>query len=364
MTAVLDAPTRAPEAVCVPRRVLLDALTVTGFAVARRPALPILGAVLIGDGMVRGFDYEKSVRVDVPALTFPTVAVSHGLFLAAVKACKGDVALTVRDGTLYVGHAALPLLDVADYPLLPALADPAFTVIGGERLSAVTVAAGRNATLPTFTGVVFDADGRGVVECAATDRYRLSVATVAGWAGDPFRFLLPARFVAEVAKRVKGDPVSLSLPVGPVGAQLVTVRSGAVTWTTRVLDGEFPKFRALIPQDAPLVFTVPDGAGLLAAVKAAGGFAERNTPVRLVADGDGVTVSVFADGCASFEQTVPAIVESALTVAFNPSYLADFLAQTKGGAVTFCVTDVNRPWLIGGGDGGVTRLLMAVRLVG
>ena len=136
---------------------------------------------------------------------------------------------------------------------------PAFTLKASVLRDAlmVHVAAGKDDTLPTLTGVhVSWTDGEPIV-FAATDRYRLAIATV-GEAGEgDGAFLLPRRDAIELIKVLPKPKRGL-----PDADVVVTVTKDHVTVFMvhdgstfskeyRTLDGEFPKYRGLLPKSDP-----------------------------------------------------------------------------------------------------------------
>ena len=147
----------------------------------------------------------------------------------------------------------------------------------------VAVAAGRDDTLPVLTGIRIEIDGD-TVTLAATDRYRLAVRELA-WSPEQTGLetvaLVPARTLADTAKALAGcESVDVALARSSNGEGLVGFDGGGRRTTTRLLEGEFPKYRSLLPTESASVADVDTGA-LVEAVKRVALVAERNTPVRL-----------------------------------------------------------------------------------
>jgi len=124
----------------------------------------------------------------------------------------------------------------------------------------VHIAAGRDDTLPTLTGVKVTWSKGEPIRFAATDRYRLAVATVdrgrciTEGEGD---FLLPRKDAIDLVKQLpkprKRDtrvvPVSVTQTNGYVTFHWVHEGS-TVSAEFRTLDGQFPKWQSLIPTEA------------------------------------------------------------------------------------------------------------------
>lgn len=137
-----------------------------------------------------------------------------------------------------------------------------------RELAAVTVAAGKDDTPPTLTGVRIEWEP-GVIRMVATDRFRLAVTE---WRGESVKdavagsALVPAK---ELAAYVKGLPKpSRGFPDFPVTLTLDVIEnshstSHAVTFTCTTydgqqvrrvvgLDGDFPKWALLFPDEREL----------------------------------------------------------------------------------------------------------------
>ncbi len=370
----------------VERDTLADAVAWAARTLPSRPPLPVLACLVLTateSGLtLSSFDYEVSSRVEVDAdLDEPGVVLVPGRLLADIARSLPGAPVTVQtDGTrlaIACGRSSfrLPTLPVEDYPTLPAMPASSGTVSGASFAAAVAqvaVAAGRDDTLPTLTGIRMEIEGS-TITLAATDRYRLAVREFA-WepasADVSAQILVPARTLADTAKSLAGvDEVVIALASGGSGEGLVGFEGDSRRTTTRLLDGEFPKYRSLLPSESSAVATV-ETAELIETVKRVALVAERNTPVRLAFDGSEVTVRAGAGDDAQADEAVSCTLEGdPIDIAFNPAYLLDGL--TAGGAATtrFSFTQATRPAVLTAVNDGDTApdyryLLMPVRLTG
>lgn len=370
----------------VERDALADAVAWAARTLPSRPSLPILAGLLIEadtSGLViSSFDYETSSRVEVGAdVNQPGRALVSGRLLADIGRSLPAQPVTVTlDGTrvaVVCGKSSftLPTFPVEDYPALPAMPSSSGTIPGDVFASAVAqvaVAAGRDDTLPTLTGIRIEVEGA-MITLAATDRYRLAMREFSWSPSTPslsVNALVPARTLAETARSLAGaDTVNVSLAEG--GEGLMGFEGEGRRTTTRLLDGEFPKYRSLLPNETLSEATVNTGA-LIESVKRVALVAERNTPVRLTfSDGEVVLTAGTFDEAQATESVECALQGDGLEIAFNPQYLLDGLGALDAAFTRLAFTQSTRPAVLSGVDevDGQTSadyryLLMPVRLAG
>lgn len=358
------------------------AVTTVAKSLPTRPVMPVLGGVKLtatNHLVVDGFDYETSTSITVSSEVFTegTVIVSGRLLADIAKALpKKPVDLELDGSRVRVSCGAakftLPVLPADEYPPLPVFPEMSAELsadVFQEVVGQVSIAAGKDDTLPMLTGVKVEADA-GVLSLAATDRFRLAVRRL-DWAGPEVDVLIPAKTLVDVARNVSGDRLSLGFVEG-----LFAAESAGVKTTTRMLDSDFPKFRQLFPAEYQSVALI-DTQVLSDAVKRCALVAERGAQVRFdLADGQ-VAVSAGGDDLGRSEEIIACEYQGEpLTIAFNPQYLLDGLGAV-GGRVLMGFTVPNRPAVLHPwGEEGVpdvpcsavstefTYLLMPVRLPG
>ena len=372
----------------VERDVLADAVAWAARTLPSRPSLPVLAGLVLNVGdevlTISSFDHEVSARVQVACdVDDPGVALVSGRLLSDIARSLPALPVTLSaEGTRVIitcGRSSftLPTLPVEDYPRLPTM-PPASGEIKGTLFATavgqVAIAAGRDDTLPTLTGIRLEIEGTRLV-LAATDRYRLAVREF-DWSplsiGLTAHALIPARTLAETAKALaSADVMSIALAPSGAGEGLIGFEGNGRRTTTRLLDGEFPKYRTLLPNEAASIALV-ETAMLAEAVKRVSLVAERNTPVHLNFDGSEVVLSAGVGDDAQANEAVEATVDGdTLEIAFNPTYLLDGLAAIDSPIARFSFTQATRPAVLTGvADVSATPsdeyryLLMPVRLTG
>jgi DNA polymerase III subunit beta len=367
----------------VERDALADAVAWTARSLPARPAVPVLGGVLLevdADALtVSGFDYEVSAQADleVHTATAGRALVSGRLLADITRALPPHPVEVGVDGprvTIACGNTrfTLPTMPVEDYPSLPVMPTTAGVVDSAQFAQAVqqvAIAAGRDDTLPMLTGVRLEIEGE-QLRLAATDRYRLAVRELL-WkpeqASLSVQVLIPARTLAESAKTLtSGSDVTLALSSGGAGEGMIGFAGPGRRTTTRLLDAEFPKYRSLFPSEFLATVDV-SVAPLVEAVKRVALVADRGLPVRLeLADG-GLSLTAGGDDEGRAEEQIEAAYTGdPLTVGFNPNFLLDGLAAVHASVARLSFTNATKPAVITGVDGdGVADyryLIMPVRL--
>ncbi|MCW2674028.1 MAG: dnaN1 [Frankiales bacterium] len=378
----------------VERDALADAVVWTARSLPARPPMQVLLGLLLETtdaGLsVSGFDYEVSSQISVAVTTAEPgrVLVPGRLLSEIVRSLPPqhvDLRLEGSRLVLTCGAArfTLPTLPVEDYPALPSMPTTAGALesdVFGAAVAQVALAAGRDDTLPVLTGVRIEIEGDQLT-LAATDRYRLAVRTLQWKPEQPdlsATALVPARTLADTAKALTSGPeVTLALSTGGAGEGMIGfegVANGTGRRTTsRLLEGEFPKYRSLLPSESSSHAEV-ETAPFVEAVKRVSLVAARNAPVRLSFSAEGVVLEAGGQDDAQASERLECGWETSdaaeMSIAFNPQYLLDGLGAVDSDTTTLAFTGPTRPAVLTGKRDPDTPvadyryLLMPVRLSG
>ncbi|CAB4964142.1 MAG: DNA polymerase III subunit beta [Actinobacteria bacterium] len=349
---------------------------------------PLLSGLMItaeASGLtLSSFDYEVSGRVSVEAVVdTPGRVLVPGRLLSDIARSLPAQPVTLQlEGsrvTLECGRSSftLPTMSADDYPELPQMPTSAGVVAGASFAAAVAqvaVAASSDETISFLTGIRLEMSGS-MITLAATDRYRLAVRELT-WAPESLSIdaaaLVPARVLADTAKTLAGhESVVIALAGSGQDEGLLGIHGGGRSTTTRLLGGEFPKYRTLLPAEANTIASV-DTAALVEAVKRVSLVAERNTPLRMRFSGDEVDLQAGSgDEAQAVEALDATITGDDIEIAFNPRFLLDGLSALDAPVVRFAFTVSNKPAVLtGAAERGAEPapefryLLMPVRLTG
>ncbi|MFE9028776.1 DNA polymerase III subunit beta [Streptomyces iakyrus] len=372
----------------VERDVLAEAVAWAARSLPARPPAPVLAGLLLkaeeGQLSLSSFDYEVSARVSVEAEVDEegTVLVSGRLLADICRALPNRPVEISTDGvraTVVCGSSRFTLhtLPVEEYPALPQMPNATGTVPGEVFASAaaqVAIAAGRDDTLPVLTGVRIEIEGD-TVTLASTDRYRFAVREFLWKPENPEASavaLVPAKTLLDTAKALtSGDQVILALSGSGSGEGLIGFEGAGRRTTTRLLEGDLPKYRTLFPTEFNSVAVI-ETAPFVEAVKRVALVAERNTPVRLSFEQGVLILEAGSSDDAQAVERVDAQLEGDdISIAFNPTFLLDGLSAIDSPVAQLSFTTSTKPALLSGkpaldaeADDAYKYLIMPVRLSG
>ncbi len=357
------------------RDVLADALATAGrAATGRTGSLPVLSGVRIdlrGDELrVTGTDLELTIQVDIGVSGDADGATVLPARLAAdiVRSLEaGAVTIEVDqdDARISAGRSqfAVRPLSIDDFPRLPDAAADAVTLpVGtfGEALRQVARAASGDESRPILTGVLLAAEDDGL-RLVATDSYRLAVRDLPGTSvlRSDQKVLVPSRALNELARLLPGTgEVTLRL-----GERDATFEVGGARLSTRLIEGEFPNYRQLIPQHYPNRLTV-GRESLLDAVRRVKLLARDSTPIRLSMSPDALELTATTQDIGQAAESLDAKYEGAeMVVAFNPDYLSAGVDAVTSDEVVLETLDAMKPAVLRSSEASdFLYLLMPVRV--
>jgi DNA polymerase-3 subunit beta len=369
------------------RDTLVEALSTAGRAVATRGgALPVLSGVrleVVGDQLrLAGSDLDLTIQVDAAVNGIADgIAVLPARLVADIVRALEPGAVTFESGEDEVritsgrSQFAVRILPADEFPRLPfpaegdtAKAGDAVTLVAGEfaeALRQVVRAASSDDSLPVISGVLMTAEGvngQSGLRLVATDRYRLAVRDLPGTTvlRDNQRVLVPGRALSELQRLLAGaESVTLRL-----GERDASFEVGSVRLTTRLIEGEFPPYQKLIPENYPNRLVVGREALLDAVRRVRLLVKDAITPVRVSLRADGVECTVITQELGQATEDLDAKYEGTeLVMGFNPSFLIDGLEAVGGDEIVLETLDPMKPATVRSTEGGdYLYLLMPVRL--
>ncbi len=358
------------------RDVLLDTVSSAGRATTARGSMPILGGIRMTveqDHLtVTGTDIDLTITVasTVNGVEDGVAVAPARLMTDIVRSLDpGAVTVEAEDDELHLtsgrSRFSVRTHQASDFPRIPVPPlDAAVTGIAGlsDALRQVTRAASTEETRPILTGVLIAAEGEGL-RLVATDSYRLAMRDLPGISvlREGQKVLIPSRALNEVQRLLSSSSDVVNLRLGDHEA---TFEVGQVTLTTRLIEGDFPNYRALIPSDYPNRLIVGREA-LLDAIKRVKLLArDATTPVRIALRPTSIELTVVTNDWGAAVEEVDAKYEgSEMTVAFNPTYLIEGVEVVGGDEIALDTLDALKPATLRPvGSEDYLYLLMPVRI--
>lgn len=356
---------------------LFAKLQVVSRVASTRSAVQALSGVQIAaDDSVelRATDMEVALRVPLEAqIERPGMVVLPARLLVDVvrQLPSGEVSLELRpaeqDVEVVAGTARFHIrtLRSEDFPPLPepggdqivTMPAPAFT----ETITRVARSASRDETRPILTGILVSAGGE-ELRMVATDSYRLSVkeTRLDAALAEGFEANVPARALEELGRLVREDVDDIRIGVR---ANQVVFEVDGLALSSRLIDGQFPNYRQLLPEAYEHELTV-NREEFLEVVRRISLMAQKNAPLRLSFSEGEVSISAQTPdvGEASEPMPIPFAGEP-FEIGFNPDFLLAGLESAGSADVVLKLISPLRPGLLESADGsGFLYLIMPIRL--
>ncbi|MEI6867603.1 MAG: DNA polymerase III subunit beta [Actinomycetes bacterium] len=346
------------------REALIDAVNWVARSLSSRPISTSLLGIMIDVSDVitlTGSDLETSTKAILHAeISTPGKVLVPGRLLAEIARSLPAKPITfILDGTRVLVTAGsakftLPTLSVNEYPTLPELPETAGSIatdVFAAAISQVAIAAGKDDSLPTLTGVHIDIS-KTTITLAATDRYRLAVKEITWNPNNPeieTATLLRARTLSDAAKSLVGNPeVIFALSQSTTNERLVGFISNEKTMTSRTLDGTFPPFRHLLPQESTAQATV-EVSTFLDSVRRVALVTDKTVPLRLIFSEGSLQLEAGAgEEAQATEELEIEYNGEPINIAFNPTFLTDGLQAINTPYVHIAFTGANKPAVLSG----------------
>ncbi len=357
---------------------LVSKLSIVSRAISNRAATQSLSGILATaspDGVtLAATDLEMGLRTGLraevggegaillPGRLFAEVARSLGEGAVEIESREAERDVEIRSGESSFHLRVLPAEDFPKFPEQQAepLVIPAAALASTAEL--VARAASADDMRPVLTGVLVSATGSEMT-MVATDSYRLAVkrTELEGGIGGELEANIPARALRELGRILSGEEVE-EVAVSLLSNQAV-FKAGTVTLNTRLIDGQFPNFRQLLPESYEHDVRLPR-SDLLDVTRRVSQLAQRNAPLRLSFAPGELTVAAETPDVGDARETMPAAFEGEpLEIGFNPEFLKEGIESVEGDEVVLRLISPLRPGLLQPVDNDDFRyLVMPIRL--
>ncbi len=340
---------------------LAKALGTVGRIVSTRTSLPVLSNVLLTaeNGRLRlaatnleiGISCWIGCRIDEEgSLTIPARLLSE--FVSSLP--PGNVDLSSREDTLSIrtSHYSSQINGITadEFPLIPQLGTRPVLKLPAQAfrdaLGQVVIAASLDEARPVLAGVYMYIDD-GALYIVATDSYRLAEKRLelSDAPDASLRLIVPARTMQELSRILGEGAGELEIYLDE---NQVMFRVGDIELISRLIEGQFPNYRSIIPNEVETTIELPT-AEFARITKVAALFARESAgSVRLEVRAEGEVSIVSSDsevGSGTSKAECEVYGEDA-EVSLNARYITDALGAIKTNRVQFSIAGKLAPCVL------------------
>lgn len=353
MTTKTETKAKIAFSATINRDPLLAAVARARNVVEKRGTIPILKNIRLacpepGRLVVTGTDNDIEISESVACECFGETTVDAEALAGLVQRLPagGEVSLTWGEDPrliLKCGRSTyrLPVLPASDFPCMPTddLSPPIeldtdlFAGLIDKTAFAMSTDAARYYLQGVFLHQVVGGE-TGVLRCTATNGHQLGLANMpAPEGGLPANVIIPTKTIREVVRVLGIAGETVTIAVSKTRIQLV---AGGVTLTSRVIDGQFPDYERVIPQENPHVARI-DRAMLKACAERVLVLArDRAGSIHLeIAPGKATLTLKNVESGQGTEELEVEYAGPELKIGFNGHYLLDILGRIEAEAAEF-----------------------------
>lgn len=345
----------------IKRLELLNALTKVSRAVSIKSPLPVLTGIkfdlkedeLILTGSDSDITIQTSIQDHIDIIEPGSVVLSSKYILEIIKKIDSeDVHIFIVDGTLTRIEGANSRFDLngtsyIDYPRIDLNKTGVNLQMKSidlkEAIEQTSFATSEKETRPVLTGVNFKAKDH-ILECIATDSYRLAKRILNIDSDISFNIIIPKKSLIEISRIIEKDEL-IDLYVSD---RKVLFVFDHVLIQTRLIDGTFPDTSRLIPDSFDYSMSI-DSTSLLNSIDRASLLTNEQTNiVKLTMNQDTVILSSFSQEIGSVEENLSRAFYKGepLKISFSARYLTDAIKSINGQKVRVLFTGEMKPFII------------------
>ena len=363
----------------IKREIFLQPLSQVVGVVERRQTLPVLANFLVqaredGKLSITGTDMEVELiaNVDAAVQRQGEITVPARKLLDIVRMLPDGVEITVNlDGdklTVSSGRSryTLATLPATDFPATDQFETIETVDIPEDRLKRLldkTAFAMANQDVRYYLNGLLLEFKDGALRTVATDGHRLAVCDLNGTVDlkQNRQIIVPRKGVMELSRMLTDseDTVRMGL-----GKNHIRLQKGGTALTSKLIDGRFPDYQAVIPVGTDRSIEVNREGFIQALQRAAILSNEKYKGVRLEAAAKVVKIVAHNPQHEEAVEELEANINfDQLAIGFNVTYLLDALGAIESEQVTMQMRDANSSCLITASEGGDDRhVVMPLKL--
>ncbi len=338
---------------------LLPVLQATTNIVSARTTLPILGDLLLeaADGKlsVSATDLDTGIRLKVDAAIEKegTATIPARKFLSIIKELPaGDILISVNDKrvtSISTGSSQFKINGHAedDFPPLQVVKDghgielEQATLAEMLRLTAYSISTDESRYV--LNGILFKMEA-GKLVLVSTDGRRLAM-TEKDVAGNTavFEMIVPTKVIQEMSRNLAKEGV---VKIHADGSSVIFELPNGII-TSKLIEGNYPNFRQVIPKEVKHTATVVREDLLTAVRRVAVLASEKSNSIKFIFSKNLLTIKANTPEVGEAEQTMEiGYTGSDIEVSFNPAFISDPLRAMTQENVILQLTDSLSPIMV------------------
>ena len=350
----------------IPKELLVNGIQTIQNAVTQKSSLPILANILleankkelkltatdldIGICSILAASSEQDGAITVPARKFFDIVRALPDGEEVNLAIKKNNAISIKSG-----KAQFKILGLSkeDFPSLPLFEDKDSITLPQkmlkEMLTLTEFAVDKGDARPVLTGILFAVKGDDV-NVVATDGRRMAVVKkkLQQKTLVEREVIIPLKTVQEV-KRLLGDDGDVKIRFNE---NQVSFSFSSCFIISRLIDGEFPDYKKVIPEKSAKTISISRD-DFLSAIRRVSIFTDQDSQaIKLSIQKTKTTVSKNTPYLGEAKEDVGSDYsgDGEMEIGFNPRYLMDVLKNLEDEKVVFEINDQSKPGVIRKGD--------------
>ena len=339
---------------------LVSAIQTVQNIITSKSALPILSNILIEtqqDGIrltatdldigitcVIPVDIQEQGAITIPAKRFSDIVKEFPIDIVSITTKKNN--LIVIDSEL----CQFKIMGLAkeEFPKLPEFKDKKVVKVGQlvlkEMLALTSFAVSFDETRYILNGILFKIN-KGILTLVSTDGKRLAIAErkLSVDQDIDLSIIVPIKTIHELTRNLKEEG-ELSLVVG---SNQALFDLGSVVIISRLIEGEFPDYKQVVPVVSENKMKIERNQFLLAVKRAALLATPDYQAVKLEVFKNKLVISKSTPDVGEFHEELVAEYQGReLIIGFNPVYLMDILKNLSDEFINLELTDGEKPGVV------------------
>lgn len=334
-------------------------VAITSKAVSNKASIPSLSNILIkteeNEVKLTASDLFVTISVWVSAkieeqgaITVPAKLLNS--FLSQISEEKIDCVLDAENFNVKTGKVSstFSTISAEQFPAIEGFDSEEVISIKSEDLlrakQSLQFVPASTESRPVLTGILFNISGT-ILTLAVTDGFRMAEykITLDKAVSKDYSFILPARSTIDIIKAFATE--SEIIEMSPISSKnAVSFKVPHMEAQIRLIEGEFPNYKAILPAEFATKVTVSKDE-IFNAIKLASIFAkDYDNMVKLIIKDGKIVVKSQPTESGSNSIDVQANIEgSDIEIAFNAKYINDFLSNAAKENIVFQSNDPFKP---------------------